>query len=56
AEKLDVAVAAIVLTLTELPNISGVKLTVDGQNITLSDGRVLTEPVLRPLSTNPLAF
>jgi len=56
AEKLDVAVGAIVLTLTELPNITRVKLTIDGQIITLSDGRSLTEPVSRPISTNPLAF
>lgn len=56
AENLDAAVGAIVLTLTELPDISGVKLTVDGENITLTNGEVLTEPVLRPASTNPLAL
>lgn len=56
AEKLDFAAAAIVLTLTELPNISRVKLTIDGQTIVLPDGRSLTEPVMRPLSANPLAF
>lgn len=56
AEMLEAAVAAIVLTLTELPNINRVKLTVGGQNIVLPDGRSIVEPVLRPLSTNPLAF
>lgn len=56
AEDLDVAVAAIVLTLTELPGISSVKLTIGGEAIKLPDGKTLTEPVLRPISTNPLSF
>ncbi len=56
AAKLEAAVGAIVLTLTELPNISRVKLTVDGQCLSLPDGKNLAEPVLRPSSANPLAF
>lgn len=56
AEDLDVAVAAIVLTLTELPGINSVKLTIGGEAVKLSDGRILSEPVLRPASTNPLSF
>lgn len=56
AENLDAAVGAIVLTLTELPDITQVRLTIDGENITLSTGKVLAEPVLRPISTNPLAL
>lgn len=56
AENLDAAVGAIVLTLTELPEISEVRLTIDGENITLSSGKVLAEPVLRPESANPLAL
>lgn len=55
AEDLDVAVAAIVLTLTELPGISSVKLTMGGQDIQMPDGKVLSE-VFRPVSINPLAF
>ena len=53
---LDVAVAAIILTLTELPNINRVKLTIGGQVIQLPDGRILSEPMFRPESTNPLAL
>lgn len=56
AEDLDIAVAAVVLTLTELPGISRVKLTMGGETIKLSDGRTLLEPVFRPISTNPLSF
>jgi len=56
ADNLDVAVAAVILTLTELPGITSVKMTVGGQALTLPDGRVLSEPVFRPISTNPLAF
>lgn len=56
AEDLDVAVAAIVLTLTELSGIDSVKLTIGGEAVKLHDGRVLSEPVLRPTSTNPLSF
>ena len=55
-EDLDVTVAAIVLTLTDLPNIDEVMLTIGGQNIQLASGRILSEPVFRPSSTNPLAF
>jgi len=55
-EDLDVTVAAVILTLTELPNISKVKMTIGGQNVQLSDGKILSEPVFRPSSTNPLAF
>lgn len=55
AEDLDVAVAAIVLTLTELPGISSVKLTMGGQDVQLPGGKVLSE-VFRPVSINPLAF
>lgn len=56
SDNLDVAVAAVVLTLTELPNISSVKMTIGGQVIQLPDGKTLSEPVFRPVSTNPLAF
>jgi len=56
SDNLEVAVAAVVLTLTDLPNIKSVKMTIGGQEIQLSDGRILSEPVLRPSSTNPLAF
>lgn len=55
-DDINFTVAAIVLTLTELPNVKQVKLTVDGEDIHLSDGQVLSEPVFRPSSTNPLAF
>lgn len=56
ADDMDVAVAAVVLTLTELPSIDSVVMTIDGEPVTLSDGSVLAEPVLRPSSANPLAF
>lgn len=56
ADTIETAIAAIVLTLTELPNIRRVKLSMDGKTIVLPDGRSLVEPVTRPLSANPLAF
>lgn len=56
AEDLDVALAAVVLTLTELSSISSVKMTIGGQAIQLPDGKIMAEPVFRPVSTNPLAY
>lgn len=56
AESLDFAVAAIVLTLTEIADISEVQLTIDGQPVTLANGKRLVDPVMRPLTINPLAF
>lgn len=55
-KNIGAAVAAIVLTLTEVPEVTGVKLTVQGQPISLRDGKSLVDPVMRPPTINPLAF
>lgn len=55
-DDLDVVVAAVVLSLTELPGIERVRLTAGGRALELPDGSILAEPVVRPASANPLVF
>lgn len=56
ADNLPLAVMAVVMTLTEFANVDDVKITISGQTIELPDGKLLSEPVMRPGSPNPLAF
>jgi germination protein M len=55
-KQVDLLVGAVVLTLTELPNIDKVRITISGEHVRLPDGKVLSEPISRPVSVNPLAL
>lgn len=44
---------ALVLTLTEIPGVSSVKITVNGQVPAMPEGTDVSQPVMRPIFVNP---
>ncbi|NLY53317.1 MAG: hypothetical protein GX060_01615 [Firmicutes bacterium] len=44
---------ALVLTLTDIPGVNRVKITINGQTPILPEGTDVSQPVLRPLFVNP---
>lgn len=47
---------SLILTLTELPGVQGVKITVDGQPPLLPEGTDVSQPVARPIFVNPFVL
>lgn len=47
---------ALLLSLTDMPGVSGVKITINGQTPILPEGTDISQPVLRPLFVNPFIF
>lgn len=46
-------IGSLLLTLTEIPGVDNVKITINGQVPNLPEGTDLSQPVSRPLLVNP---
>lgn len=44
---------ALILSLTDIPGVSGVKITINGQTPALPEGTDVSQPVTRPMFVNP---
>ena len=44
---------SLVLSLTDIPGVKGVKITINGQTPMLPEGTDVSQPVTRPIFVNP---